>query len=199
MKVVLATRNRGKVSELQTLLKDMGVEVIAIDEAGKVPEIIEDGATFRENAMKKALVVSKATGLTAIADDSGLEVDALDGRPGVFSARYSGEGATDRKNYLKLLDEMQDVPDDKRTARFRCVMVACRPDGECISSEGSCEGRIIKEPRGTQGFGYDPVFVPEKDSRTMAELTKKEKNRISHRGRALRILKAELKNFLRKT
>ncbi len=197
MKVVLATRNRGKISELQTLLRDLGVKVISMDEAGEVPEIIEDGTTFRENAMKKALVVSRATGLTAIADDSGLEVNALDGRPGVFSARYSGEGATDRKNYLKLLDEMQDVPDDKRTARFRCVMVACRPDGECISSDGSCKGRIIKEPRGTQGFGYDPVFVPEEDSRTMAELTKKEKNRISHRGRALRILKAELKDFLR--
>ena len=198
MKVVLATQNRGKLSELQTLLKDMGVEVIPMDEAGPVPEIIEDGSTFQENAMKKALVVSRATGLMAIADDSGLEVDALEGRPGVFSARYSGEDATDRENYLKLLGEMQNVPDDKRTARFRCVMVACRPDGKCISSQGSCEGHIIREPRGAQGFGYDPVFVPGKDSRTMAELTKKEKNRISHRGRALKILKAELKDFLRK-
>lgn len=199
MKIVLATQNRGKVSELQTLLRDMGVEVISMDEAEAVAEIIEDGSTFKENAMKKALVVSRATGLVAIADDSGLEVDALEGRPGVFSARYSGEGATDEENYLKLLDEIQNVPDDKRTARFKCVMVTCRPDGECISSQGSCEGHIIREPRGTQGFGYDPVFVPEGDNRTMAELTKKEKNRISHRGRALKILKAELNNFLRKT
>ncbi len=198
MKIVLATQNRGKVSELQALLDDLGVEIIAMDEIEPVPEIVEDGRTFQENAMKKALTVSKATGLIAIADDSGLEVDALGGQPGVYSARYAGTGASDEENYQKLLVEMENVPDGKRTARFRCVMVACRPDGEYISSQGSCEGYISKAPRGGQGFGYDPVFVPKGDSRTMAELTKEEKNSISHRAKAIMALKGQLKNFLSK-
>ncbi len=196
MKVVLATRNRGKVSELQALLKDLNIEVVPIDEAGDIPEVIEDGSTFYDNAMKKAREVSAASGLVAIADDSGLEVDSLGGRPGVFSARYAGEHATDEENYLKLLDAMKDVPVEERTARFRCVMVACSPDGSCISSEGTCEGIIARSPRGSQGFGYDPVFIPSGESRTMAELSKEEKNRISHRAKALDSLKRKLKYFL---
>jgi len=196
MKVVLATRNRGKVSEMQALLRDLDVEILPVDEVGDIPDVIEDGNTFYENAMKKAREVAAASGLVAIADDSGLEVDALAGRPGVFSARYAGEGATDQENYLRLLEEMKGVPRQERTARFRCVMVACRPDGECISSEGKCEGRITDSPRGSQGFGYDPVFVPEGDRRTMAELSREEKNRISHRAAALGSLRDKLKDFL---
>ncbi len=197
VKVVLATRNRGKVSELQALLEDLDVQVIPVDEAGDIPDVIEDGNTFYENALKKAKEVSIASGLFAIADDSGLEVDALDGRPGVFSARYSGQDATDENNYLKLLQEMTDVPAERRSARFRCVMVACRPDGRCIYSEGACEGFITQRPRGSQGFGYDPVFRPVGQERTMAEMSREEKNRISHRAVALKALKEKLIDFLK--
>ncbi len=197
MKIVLATKNRGKVVELQTLLADLGVEIIPMDEAGDIPEIVEDGNTFYDNAMKKALVVSRATGLVAIADDSGLEVDALDGRPGVYSARYAGDKATDEENYQKLLVELKGVPREKRTARFKCVVVAYRPDGKWITSQGSCEGHIADKPRGEHGFGYDPVFIPEGHSRTMAELSRDEKNSISHRGMALKALKEKLRDFLK--
>ncbi len=196
MKVILATHNKGKISEMQTLLADMGIEVIAMDQAGDIPEIVEDGSTFYENAMKKASTVAKATGLTAIADDSGLEVDALNGQPGVFSARYAGEHASDQENYQKLLKELQNIPSGKRTARFKCVIVTCKPDGRCISAEGVCEGAITEMPRGKQGFGYDPVFIPRGSQKTMAEITKDEKNKISHRGMALRSLKEQLKGFL---
>ncbi|RUM92407.1 MAG: non-canonical purine NTP pyrophosphatase [Thermodesulfatator sp.] len=198
MRIVLATRNRGKVSELQALLSDLGLEIISMDQAGDLPEIIEDGLTFQDNATKKAMEVARATGLMAIADDSGLEVDALGGRPGVFSARYAGENASDEENYLKLLQEMEGIDSDQRTARFRCVMVACTPEGECVVSHGTCEGSITTEPRGSQGFGYDPVFVPAGDRRTMAELTRQEKNRISHRGKALEALKKKLEDFIRR-
>ncbi len=196
MKAVIATRNKGKIKELKELLSDFGLDILPLDHFPQVGEIVEDGDTFFENAMKKAKTVSEKTGLMAIADDSGLEVDALKGAPGVYSARYAGEGATDEQNYLKLLDEMKDVPEEKRGAQFRCVMVAYRPDGRWVSAEGVCRGRITYSPRGEKGFGYDPVFVPEGDTRTMAELTREEKNKISHRGKALGILKEKISELL---
>jgi len=192
LKAVIATKNKGKLKELQRLLADFGLEIISLDEFDEIGEIVEDGVTFYENAMKKAKTVAEKTGLLAIADDSGLEVDALGGRPGVYSARYAGEGASDEENYQKLLQEMKDVPKDKRGAQFRCVMVAYRPDGKWVTSEGICRGRITQSPRGDQGFGYDPVFVPEGDTRTMAQLSRDEKNKISHRGHALSKLKEEI-------
>ncbi len=196
MKAVIATRNRGKLRELKELLADFGLDIQPLDHFPQVGEIVEDGDTFFENAMKKAKTVSEKTGLMAIADDSGLEVDALKGAPGVYSARYAGEDATDEQNYLKLLDEMKDVPEEKRGAQFRCVMVAYRPDGRWVSAEGICRGSITTSPRGEQGFGYDPVFVPEGDTRTMAELTREEKNKISHRGKALEILQEKISELL---
>ena len=189
---MIATRNKGKIRELKELLADFGLDILSLDQFPQVKEIVEDGNTFFENAMKKAKTVAEKTGLMAIADDSGLEVDALKGAPGVYSARYAGEDATDEQNYLKLLNEMKDVPTEKRGAQFRCVIVAYRPDGKWVSAEGVCRGRITSSPRGEQGFGYDPVFVPEGDIRTMAELTREEKNRISHRGKALEMLKKKI-------
>ncbi len=193
---MIATRNRGKLRELKELLADFGLDIQPLDHFPQVGEIVEDGDTFFENAMKKAKTVSEKTGLMAIADDSGLEVDALKGAPGVYSARYAGEDATDEQNYQKLLDEMKDVPEEKRGAQFRCVMVAYRPDGRWVSAEGICRGSITTSPRGEQGFGYDPVFVPEGDTRTMAELTREEKNKISHRGKALEILQEKISELL---
>ena len=196
MKAVIATRNRGKIRELKELLADFGLDILPLDHFPQVREIVEDGDTFFENAMKKAKTVSEKTGFLAIADDSGLEVDALKGAPGVYSARYAGEDATDEQNYLKLLDEMKDIPTEKRGAQFRCVIVAYRPDGRWVSAEGICRGRITSSPRGDKGFGYDPVFVPEGETRTMAELTREEKNRISHRGKALGILREKISELL---
>jgi len=196
LKAVIATKNRGKLKELQNLLADFDLQIVPLDQFDNIGEIEEDGVTFFDNAMKKARTVAERTGLMAIADDSGLEVEALNGRPGVFSARYAGEKASDQENYLKLLQEMKDVPDDKRDAQFRCVIVAYRPDGKWVSAEGICRGRITHAPKGNQGFGYDPIFIPEGDSRTMAQLTQEEKNRISHRGKALLELREKIKQLM---
>ncbi len=196
--IVLATRNKGKVRELQALMKDFGIDVLSVSDIPGVPDVEEDGVSFFENSMKKAREIAMFTGKMALADDSGLVVDALDGAPGVYSARYAGEEATDEENYLKLLDEMRDVPDKDRTARFQCVMVLYHPSGQWISSEGSCEGVIGREPVGSQGFGYDPVFFVPGLGRSMAELTSEEKNAISHRGNALKRLKEMLPDFLEK-
>ena len=196
MKIVLATKNRGKVKELASMLRDMDVDVCSIDDVAGVPEIVEDGSTFFENAFKKAKTVAEATGLVSIGDDSGLEVDALDGAPGVYSARFSGAGGDDEANNRKLLDVMKGIPDDRRTARFRCVVVAFHPSGRWISAEGTCEGMIGREPRGTGGFGYDPVFVLPSSGLTMAEISREEKNRISHRGEAFRKIMQKLREML---
>jgi XTP/dITP diphosphohydrolase len=149
-----------------------------------------------ENAMKKAIQTAQALGLPALADDSGLEVDALDGRPGVWSARYAGEGASDPSNNMKLLEEMKGVEPERRTARFRCVMVAASPDGRTISAEGSCEGMIAEEMSGEGGFGYDPLFFVPELGRTMAQLSRDEKNSISHRGKAVSEIMKQLPAFL---
>jgi len=196
--IVLATRNRGKIRELQALMKDFGISVISAADMEGVPEVEEDGSTFLENSLKKAGEIAKATGIMALADDSGLVVDALGGAPGVYSARYAGENATDEQNYLKLLEEMKDVPDRERTARFKCEMVLYHPSGQWISADGSCEGKIAREPAGSQGFGYDPVFFVPELNRSMAQISSEEKNAISHRGSALKKLREMLPEFLKK-
>ena len=189
-KVVLATRNKGKVKEFSELLLGVIENVISLDELEDPPEVIEDGETFTDNALKKAREISSFSGLPALADDSGLEVEALGGRPGVYSARYAGEGATDVDNYKKLLQELGD--NENRRARFVCVLALVFPKGEEITSEGQCRGMITDGPRGEGGFGYDPVFyVPEK-ARTMAELPPETKNSLSHRARAVEQLRSIL-------
>ena len=167
-----------------------------MNDVEELPEILEDGDTFFENAMKKARTVAEVTGLMALADDSGLEVDALNGAPGVRSARFAGPEASDADNNRKLLRELRDVPDGKRSSRFRCVMVLYHPSGRWISAEGSCEGMITQKPRGNSGFGYDPIFFVPEMGKTMAQIGPEEKNRISHRGGALRELKKKMPSFL---
>lgn len=181
--IVLASGNHGKLAELRSLLGNSVAVRSAPDLGIALPE--ETGTTFEENAILKARAVAEATGLMAIADDSGLEVDALDGAPGVYSARYAGVDADDDRNIVKLLESLEDVPDERRSARFRCVIAIAFSPGEIVTTSGFCEGRIISERRGDGGFGYDPVFLlPE--GRTMAELGPEEKNAVSHRGHAMR-------------
>lgn len=192
-KVVLATRNQGKVKEFNRLFADYGWEGISLAQYEGVPEVVEDGDTFEANALKKAIEISTYLQLPALGDDSGLEVDALDGRPGVYSARYAGEEATDEQNWRKLLHELEDVPMEQRTARFRCTLALVVPGEEPIIATGACEGLIAREPKGTNGFGYDPVFyIPELEKR-MAELLPEEKNQISHRAKVMQKLLEVLK------
>jgi XTP/dITP diphosphohydrolase len=194
-KIVLASNNPGKVREFNELLSGADLQVVPQSEFG-VPDIEETGLTFVENAILKARNAAAHTGLPAIADDSGLEVDALRGAPGIYSARYAGAGASDAANLRKLLEALQDVPDAQRTARFRCLMVYMRHelDPTPLIFQGTWEGRILFEPRGDKGFGYDPVFfVPEQDCAS-AELPPEVKNRLSHRGQALWALVAALKS-----
>lgn len=191
-KILLASNNPGKVREIQAILAEHDMEVVP-QSAFAILEAAETGLTFVENAILKARHAAKLSGLPSIADDSGLEVDALGGAPGVFSARYAGEGASDADNNARLLRELQGVPDEKRTARFRCVMVFLRHehDPSPIIGQGVWDGVILNEARGTGGFGYDPLFfVPEKGCAS-AELPAEEKNRLSHRGKALRDLVAQ--------
>ena len=197
MNIVLATRNKKKVEEIKRIVKDMPVTIYTLDDFPECPKVEEDGKTFEENAVKKARAVSKYTKMPALADDSGLEVYALDGAPGVFSARYAGEGADDRKdikNYEKLLKEMNSLPDDKRIGRFVCVIALAFPDSRVETFSGYAEGLIGKKPKGANGFGYDPVFYPKKHERTFAEMPDKEKDLLSHRGAAL----ARLYDFLKR-
>ena len=186
MRMLVATMNEGKLREYQRLLADVtGLELETMASLSKRVEVEEDRDTFAGNARKKASEVAAVAGVTCLADDSGLEVDALEGRPGVYSARYAGEGASDARNNEKLLEELRGVPNDRRTARFRCVICVCDPDGrELALVDGACEGRIAHEPAGEHGFGYDPLFVPEGFTQTMAELGPQTKNEISHRAKA---------------
>jgi XTP/dITP diphosphohydrolase len=187
--LVLATKNVGKLKELQQLLRDFPVEIKSLADFGPIPEVEEDGETFDDNAYKKAAFTARALGLPAIADDSGLVVEALGGAPGVRSARYAGENATDRENIDKLLAEMENKTD--RRAAFQCVISIAVPAGPALTYEGRCEGKITTEPKGSSGFGYDPVFYCPEYGRTFAELSGEEKNRVSHRGRALSQVAAE--------
>ena len=187
--LVIATRNPGKTAEIRAMLKDFPIEIKNLDDFGPIPEVKEDGDTFDENAYKKASFVSKVLGLPALADDSGLVVDALDGAPGVFSARYAGENATDEQRYNKLLREMKGRTN--RKAAFECVISIAVPPGPALTYEARCEGLITEKPSGENGFGYDPVFFYPPLKKTFAEISSEEKNRVSHRGKALRELRDE--------
>lgn len=195
-KIVLATRNAHKVEELEALLEGEPIQILSLKDLPDLPEVVEDGETFEENALKKAQEICKFIGLPALADDSGLEVDLLDGAPGIYSARFSGPNATHAGNNQKLLEELQDHPNQKdRTARFRSVIALVLPDGSEKVVEGSCEGYILTELKGREGFGYDPLFyVPEYEA-TFAELPMEVKNQISHRGRAFRKIVEEIRNL----
>lgn len=192
-KTVLASGNAGKIKEINALLKSHGIEVVSQNEFD-VPEAIEDGLTFVENAIIKARNACRYSGLPSIADDSGIEVDALNKAPGIYSARYSGEGATDDKNNQKMLAELADVPEVKRTARYQCVMVYMKSadDPSPVIAQGSLEGRILTSPQGDGGFGYDPIFWLEGKQCSAAELSLEEKNKISHRAIALQSLVKQL-------
>ncbi|MEQ9618766.1 MAG: XTP/dITP diphosphatase [Deltaproteobacteria bacterium] len=184
--VVLATRNSGKVREFSGLLQGIFAKVISLSDLDSPPEVTEDGATFRENALKKARAIAQFSGRAALADDSGLEVDALGGEPGVYSARYAGENASDEDNILKLLRELNGI--DDRKARFVCCLALVTPEGGETVVEGTCEGVILTEPRGEGGFGYDPVFFLPEYGKAMAEIPPGLKNEISHRARAAQLL-----------
>lgn len=186
--VVLATRNRHKILEIKTLLADQRVTILTLDDFPTIPDLREDGATFQANSLQKARAVHQSTNLPALADDSGLEVFYLNGRPGVLSARYAGIGTTDEKNNSKLLGEMMGVPPRRRRAQFRAVITLVR-NGSIDVAEGVCPGMLAESPRGTNGFGYDPIFIPDGFSRTYAELQSEEKNQISHRAKALARMK----------
>jgi XTP/dITP diphosphohydrolase len=200
LSIVIATTNEGKLNELRALLGDLPLQLLSVtDVLGDKPAISEDGTTFDQNALVKARTISQATSLYALADDSGLEVDALGGRPGVRSARFAHERATDAENNAALLRELEEVGDDARSARFRCVLALANPwaPDHVETVEGSCEGFIARAPRGSAGFGYDPLFiVPELGDRVMAELSEDEKNSVSHRARAVRALRPVLTRLI---
>ena len=190
--IIVATRNSKKIAEIARMLEGSGIRAASLDEVPGCPEVVEDAPDFEGNALKKAREVSAFTAMPALADDSGLVVDALGGAPGVFSARYAGEDAADMDNNRKLLEELEGVPAGKRTARFVCVMAYVTPDGEERTFKGTVEGVIGFESKGESGFGYDPLFIPdlpegpEGHERTFAEMSGREKDSMSHRGRALR-------------
>ncbi len=199
--IVLATRNAGKIAELEKTLSEYGLSVRGLDAYPELGDIVEDGDTFEANSLIKARTVAEHTGLVAVADDSGLEVDALDKAPGVYSARYSDntpnlKGETrDKRNNEKMLMELEGIPHEKRTARFRCVMSACAPSGKCITASGAWEGFIGTEEVGDNGFGYDPLFIDATDGSVSALLTREEKNKRSHRGNALAALLTQWDSF----
>ena len=183
MKLVIATRNKHKLEEIHEIFNVPGLKIVSALDFQEVPDVVEDGETFEANAIKKAVSLAKATGLWALADDSGLEVDALNRAPGIYSARYAGEPVSYPANNLKLLKEIEKA--SNRLARFRCVIALSSPDGNARTVDGRCEGVIAREERGREGFGYDPLFIPDGFSKTFAEMDADSKNAISHRGRAL--------------
>jgi XTP/dITP diphosphohydrolase len=189
--IVLATRNAHKIIEIKTILHDLPLELLTLNDIAGIPELREDGETFQDNSLQKARTVHQYTHLPALADDSGLEVFYLNGRPGVISARYAGLKATDEENNNKLLGQMRGVPPRRRRAQFRAVLTVVNGNGVDVT-EGICPGTLAEFPRGTNGFGYDPLFLPDGFSCTYAELTAEEKNQISHRARALAAMKAVL-------
>jgi len=182
--LVLATRNWDKVREMREVLAGCGWEILSLEDFPEAPEVVEDGATVAANAIKKAVTIARHTGLVALADDTALEVDALGGAPGVCSSRYAGPGATYADNVRKLLRDLDGVPEERRTARFRCVIAIAAERVETV--EGVCEGLITAAPRGTNGFGYDPVFLVPSMGKTFAEMSSEQKHSVSHRGQALR-------------
>ena len=193
MNLIIATHNRDKLVEIRASFEVAHLHVLGADDV-HLPEVEEDGETLEANAIKKAMSAARATGCWALSDDTGLEVDALDGAPGVYAARYSGEGATYASNVAKLLKELDGVED--RTAKFRTVVALCSPSGDARVVDGSCRGRIARAASGDQGFGYDPVFIPDGENRSFAEMTLEEKKAISHRGRAVRAAHDAWADFL---
>jgi XTP/dITP diphosphohydrolase len=194
MRFLVATNNPGKIREYDVLLTGLRLDLCGLAEVGLDTEVEETGQTFAENALLKALAYGRASRLLTLADDSGLEVEALGGAPGVYSARYAGKGASDADRYRKLLTALEGVPWEKRAARFRCVIALAWPDGRAETFEGQCDGVITFEPRGTNGFGFDPVFYMPEHGCTMAELPTEVKNRVSHRARAAALARERLKN-----
>ena len=194
--IVFATGNEGKMREIRAILEDLGCEILSMKEAGIVADILEDGTTFEENAVIKAQSVAEYTDAIVLADDSGLEIDYLNKEPGIYSARYLGEDTSYRVKNQNLIDRLEGVPDDKRTARFVCAIAAVFPDGTSLVTRGTIEGRIGYEERGEGGFGYDPIFYVPEYGKSTAELSAEEKNAVSHRGNALRLMKEELKKKL---
>lgn len=190
--VIIATKNRGKAKEFESMFKSKGFQVKTLLDYPEIGEIEETGSTFEENAVLKAETVSKQLGKMVIADDSGLIVDVLDGRPGIYSARYAGEEKNDEANMDKVLKELEGVRDNERTARFYCSLAVAFPNRPTLLFSGTCEGLILKERRGTNGFGYDPIFYVVEKGKAMAELSPEEKNLISHRANALRKLEEQL-------
>ena len=197
-KILIATRNSGKLREIKALLSSLKVEFVGLNEFPNAPVVEEDGESFEENAVKKALEFARFSGLLTLAEDSGIEVEALDGRPGIFSARYSGEEATDKKNNAKLLKELKGLPKEKRRARYACVVVLASRQGIIFTAEGECPGYIARRERGEGGFGYDPLFLhPALGGKTFAEVPLAVKNKYSHRARALEVFQAEFKAFIK--
>jgi XTP/dITP diphosphohydrolase len=193
-KLLIATNNQGKVREFQELLQGLPYELVTPKELGIKLDVEENGKTYQENARIKAEAFARASGLLTLSDDSGLEVDALNGEPGLKSSRYAGEGASDRQRVEFLLNKLKNVPEQRRGARFRCVIALCRADGQTEFCEGTCEGNITFAPRGAEGFGYDPIFYFPELKQTMAELPAGVKNQVSHRARAA----AKARLFLQK-
>lgn len=198
MKFLIATNNAHKVTEIKAILAPLGVECVTLREAGVVSDPDETGKTFKENAFIKAESAMKASGMPAFADDSGLAVDALNGAPGIYSSRYAGDDATDDDRINKLLGELRDVPEEKRTARFICSVCCVFPDGRKITAEGASEGHIAYHKIADNGFGYDPIFIENSTGKSFAEIVGEDKNRVSHRGIALRAFAKELSAFLDK-
>lgn len=192
--IVLATRNRDKIREIKKILNDTNARFLSLEDFPGCPEVVEDGETLEANAKKKAMVVSQYTKKISLAEDTGLEVEALGGAPGIRSARFAGDNATYENNNRKLLKLMEKLPLEERIAKFRCVAALARPDGEVVSCEGVCEGRIAFEMKGKSGFGYDPLFIVPEYGKTFAELGEDIKNRISHRAQAL----AKIKKIINK-
>ncbi len=192
--IVLATRNKGKTREIKNILNEFPIVIKNLDDFGPVPEVEEDGETFDDNAYKKSSFTARVLGFPALADDSGLLVDALNGEPGVRSARYANENATDQENLAKLLKELKDK--DNRAASFKCVLSLAIPTGAALTYEADCNGEILKEPVGDNGFGYDPVFYYPQFGKTFAQLTTEEKGKVSHRGKALKEMAGEFKKVL---
>jgi len=192
--LVIATRNKGKTAEIKDLLKGFPVDIKNLDDFGPIPPLKEEGKTFDENAYQKASFAAKILGLPALADDSGLLVEAMGGAPGIHSARYAGENATDEQRYLKLLDEMKGK--SNRNAAFECVISISVPTGPALTYEARCQGLITERPAGSNGFGYDPIFFYPPLNKTFAQLTREEKSRVSHRGKAFAELKGEFDKVL---
>lgn len=195
--IVIATRNKNKIKEIKALLGEMPLNILSLDDGNwQIPDIVEDGKAFKENAIKKARTIAEITGKVTMADDSGLMVDALNGQPGIYSARFAGENATDRENNLKLLQLMNAVPSDRRGAQFVSAIAVASPQGRVDVVEGLCRGDIGFTEEGGGGFGYDPIFIPTGYNKTFAELSISVKNKISHRGRALEKAKLVIERIL---